>query len=118
MAPSLARSDSTAGSTAARSASSPSIWPGRAVHASADHGTGPSVSASRAKAASWAVNVLVAGTARSSPAPRGITASAASASGEPGSLVTATPAAPAPRTVCSTSTISGVWPDWLTATAR
>jgi hypothetical protein len=44
--------------------------------------------------------------------------SAASASGDAGSLVIATAAAPAALTRSSVSAISGVRPDWLTPTAR
>ena len=80
------------------------------------NGTGPSVAASTANAANWAVSVLVAGTACSSPAPSASTTSLAAASGDSGSLVIATARPPVARSRSTTSTISGVAPDWLTPT--
>ena len=55
--------------------------------------------------------VLVAATARSSPASIATTESAASASGEPGSLVIAIVGAPERRARSTYSTTSGVRPD-------
>ena len=104
---------------AAPSSASTSAWArGTAAHASSGHSGSPSAWARIANAASWAVTVLVAGTACSGPTSRSIASSAIAASGEPPSLVTATAAAPAAFTRSSVSVISGVLPDWLTPTAR
>ena len=55
----------------------------------------------------------MAATARSSPAWSGSTSSAASASGDRGSLVIASVRAPWRRPSRTTSTMSGDCPDWL-----
>ena len=68
--------------------------------------------------ASWAVTVLVAGTASSGPALVASTRSTAVASGLPGSLVMPITVAPALRTARQVLMISGVAPDWLSATIR
>src|SRR5579875_406706 len=78
----------------------------------------PSASATRANAVSSAVTVLVAGTARSCPAPRPTTTSAAFASGLAVSLVNATVQPPFFLARSVTSAISGVRPDWLTAITK
>ena len=62
------------------------------------------------------MKVLVAGTAFSAPAPSSITVSAASASGESPLLVIAIAWPPVARRRSTTSTISGVFPDWETPT--
>jgi hypothetical protein len=56
--------------------------------------------------------VFVAATASSGPAASGTVASAMRASSDPGSFVTATVKAPAPRAPRTYSTTSGVRPDW------
>ena len=68
--------------------------------------------------ASWAVTVLVAGTARSGPASVLSSRSTASASGLPGSLVMPSTTAPPARMAWQVLMISGVAPDWLSATTR
>ena len=73
--------------------------------------------ASTASAASWVVNVLVAGTASSAPAAVTKATSATWASGEPPPLVMARVRAPQSRAQASVSTISSVAPDWDSATA-
>ena len=73
--------------------------------------------ASTASAASCVVNVLVAGTARSTPARVTSATSAASASGDPAPFVMASVRAPPSRAQASVATISSVWPDWDSATA-
>ena len=104
-------------SAGAGSASSSSTTPGRRSQSPAPNGTGPSASATSAIAASCAVNVFVAGTARSSPASSETCTEALRASGLSGSLVTATVRAPAPPKLSRTDAISGVRPDWLMPTA-
>ena len=73
--------------------------------------------ASTASAASWVVNVLVAGTACSGPASVTRARSATPASAEPAPLVMASVRAPQSRAQASVSTISSVCPDWDSATA-
>ncbi len=73
--------------------------------------------ASTASAASWVVNVLVAGTASSAPAAVTKATSATWVSGEPPSLVMARVRAPQSRAQASVSTISSVAPDCDSATA-
>ena len=70
-----------------------------------------------ASVASAVVNVLVAGTARSTPASVTRATSAASASGEPAPLVIARVRAPQSAAQASVSTISSVRPDCDSATA-
>ena len=72
----------------------------------------------RAKARSWAVTVLVAGTASSGPASRQIAAWAVRARSLSASLVIAMPAAPALWRRRRTVTISGVRPDCEAAMTR
>ena len=62
--------------------------------------------------------VLVAAIARSGPADRSSVQSARSASGEDGSLVSATVGAPWRRAASTTATMSGEAPDWLMARTR
>ena len=59
--------------------------------------------------------VLVAAIARSGPADSAMVQSAAAASGEAGSLVSATVGAPWRRAASTTATMSGDAPDWLMA---
>jgi hypothetical protein len=67
---------------------------------------------------SWAVTVLVAGTATSCPASVSRLRSQTWVSGLPGSLAMVMTVAPARRIRSAVSTISGVAPDWLSATTR
>ena len=82
------------------------------------NGAVPSAAATSANAIIVAVTVFVAGTARSSPASSASVACAARASGLAPSFVIARPAAPSACMRWSVLRISGVRPDWLTATAR
>ena len=72
--------------------------------------------ASSTSAPSSLKNVFVAATERSSPAARGSVASAAEASSESGSFVTATVSAPRSRARATYETTSGVLPDCERAT--
>ncbi len=72
---------------------------------------------STARAASWVVNVLVAGTARSIPASVTNATSACAASGESAPLVTASVRAPQSAAQAMVCTISSVRPDCDRATA-
>ena len=74
-------------------------------------GSPAGASESIATTASWQVYVLVAATARSSPAYRASTSSAAEAIGESGSLVMASVGRRRLRASSSTPTRSGDWPD-------
>ena len=71
-----------------------------------------------ARAASWLVYVLVAATARSTPAPVGSTRCATPASVLSGSLVMASVNAPAERARATYSATSGVSPLWLMPITR
>ncbi len=83
-------------------------------------GPGPARSAAVtvASTASWVVTVLVAGTARSGPASVDSSRSTAPASGLRGSLLMPSTTAPAARAAWQVVMISGVAPDWLSATTR
>jgi hypothetical protein len=76
------------------------------------------VEATVARTANWAVTVLVAGIASSGPASVSSSRSTVSASGLCGSLVIPSTAAPAARMAWQALMISGVAPDWLSATTR
>ena len=70
------------------------------------------------RAANWAVTVLVAGIASSGPAAVSSSRPTASASGLCVSLLMPRTRAPASRMSRQVLTISGVAPDWLSATTR
>src|SRR5919197_1285516 len=108
------RSASARGS--AGSASSAPTSSGSAASSPAANGAGPSAAATAATASSWAVTVLVAGTARSIPASMAIGTSATVASGLAGSLTIATVRAPADRRRSHTVKTWGVALHWLRAT--
>ncbi len=91
---------------------------GRPASVSPTAGPGPSAAATVTSTASWAVTVLVAGTASSGPASVASTRLTAAASGLPGSLVMPITVAPASRTARHVLMISGVAPDWLSAIIR
>src|SRR6266702_5609419 len=115
------RASSAAGSGSARTAA---IAVGRSpspVHEAVAGVTGAAelrASATVASSASWAVTVLVAGTARSGPASVRSRTSTVPASSLPGSFVIPTTTAPASFIARQVLLISGVAPDWLSTTTK